>query len=270
MLQGGNERTYFCCPQKSVYLLTPTMLEYLLRLGDNTLILSHRISEWCGHGPVLEQDIALTNIALDLLGQTRMFLSYAGELEEKGRTEDDLAYFRDAHQFRNCLLVEQPNGDFGQTIVRQFFFDVFNYYQLQALCKSSDQRLREIAEKALKEVTYHLRFSSEWVVRLGDGTELSHEKMQNAVDKLWPFTGELTNPDALDLEMAEQGIAPNLEEIKDLWTKKVAEVLDEATLTQPTGAWMQRGGKQGKHSEHLGFILAEMQHIQRTYPGNVW
>jgi ring-1,2-phenylacetyl-CoA epoxidase subunit PaaC len=227
------------------------MLEYLLRLGDNTLVLSQRLSEWCGHGPVLEQDIALTNIALDLLGQTRMYLTYAGELEGAGRSEDDLAYFRDAPQFRNCLLVERPNGDFGQTIVRQFFFDVFNYYQLQ-------------------EATYHLRFSSEWVIRLGDGTELSKQKMQTAVNLLWPFTGELTTPDLLDTELAEQGVAPNLLKIKDLWDKKVTEVLEEATLTLPTNSWMQSGGKQGKHSEHLGFLLAEMQHLQRTYPGNVW
>lgn len=246
------------------------MLEYLLRLGDNTLVLSQRLSEWCGHGPVLEQDIALTNIALDLLGQTRMYLTYAAELEGQGRSEDDLAYFRDAHQFRNCLLVERPNGDFAQTIVRQFFFDVFNYYQLQSLRNSSDQRLADIAEKALKEVTYHLRFSSEWVIRLGDGTEISHQKMQTAVDTLWPFSGEMMTPDVLDTEMAEQGIAPNLLEIKTLWNKKVAEVLDEATLTLPTNTWMQSGGKQGKHSEHLGFLLAEMQHIQRTYPGNTW
>jgi ring-1,2-phenylacetyl-CoA epoxidase subunit PaaC len=246
------------------------MLEYLLRLGDNTLVLAQRISEWCGHGPVLEQDIALTNIALDLLGQTRMYLTYAGELEGKGRSEDDLAYFRDTHQFRNCLLVERPNGDFGQTITRQFFFDAFNFYQLQALRQSNDQRLADIAEKALKEATYHLRFSSEWMIRLGDGTELSKQKMQAAVNLLWPFTGELTTPDALDQEMAKQGIAPNLLEIKILWEKKVAETLEEATLILPTGTWMQSGGKQGKHSEHLGFLLAEMQHIQRTYPGQVW
>ncbi len=246
------------------------MLEYLLRLGDNTLVLAQRISEWCGHGPVLEQDIALTNIALDLLGQTRMYLTYAAELEGKGRSEDDLAYFRDTHQFRNCLLVERPNGDFGQTITRQFFFDVFNFYQLQALRQSNDQRLADIAEKALKEATYHLRFSSEWMIRLGDGTELSKQKMQAAVETFWPFTGELTTPDALDLEMAEQGIAPNLLVIKTLWEKKVAETLEEATLSLPTGTWMQSGGKQGKHSEHLGFLLAEMQHIQRTYPGQVW
>jgi ring-1,2-phenylacetyl-CoA epoxidase subunit PaaC len=246
------------------------MFEYLLRLGDNSLILSQRLGEWCGHGPVLEQDIALTNIALDLLGQTRMYLSYAGEIEGKGRSEDDLAYFRDAHQFFNCLLVERPNGDFGQTIARQFFFDVFNFYQLKGLLNSTDQRLREIAEKALKEATYHLRFSSEWVIRLGDGTEESHTRMQNAIQTLWPFAGELYTPDALDLEMTAQGIAPDLQEIKSLWDIKVAEVLQEATLTLPETSWMQSGGKQGRHSEHLGFLLAEMHHIQRTYPGNVW
>jgi ring-1,2-phenylacetyl-CoA epoxidase subunit PaaC len=246
------------------------MFEYLLRLGDNSLILSQRLGEWCGHGPVLEQDIALTNIALDLLGQTRMYLSYAGEIEGKGRSEDDLAYFRDAHQFFNCLLVERPNGDFGQTIARQFFFDVFNFYQLKGLLNSTDQRLREIAEKALKEATYHLRFSSEWVIRLGDGTEESHTRMQNAIQTLWPFAGEHYTPDALDLEMTAQGIAPDLQEIKSLWDIKVAEVLQEATLTLPETSWMQSGGKQGRHSEHLGFLLAEMQHIQRTYPGNVW
>lgn len=252
------------------FLNKSVMLEYLLRLGDNTLVLSQRLSEWCGHGPVLEQDIALTNIALDLLGQTRMYLSYAAEMEGLGHTEDDLAYFRDAHQFRNCLLVERPNGDWAQTIVRQFFFDVFNYYQLQALCQSTDQRLREIAEKALKEATYHLRFSSEWVIRLGDGTEVSHQKMQAAIETLWPFSGELCTPDELDTKMANQGIAPNLLEIKVLWDKKVSEVLQEATLVPPGNNWMQSGGKQGRHSEHLGFLLAEMQSLQRTYPGNVW
>jgi ring-1,2-phenylacetyl-CoA epoxidase subunit PaaC len=246
------------------------MFEYLLRLGDNTLILSQRLSEWCGYGPVLEQDIALTNIALDLLGQTRMFLTYAGEIEDKGRSEDDLAYFRDAHQFRNCLLVEQPNGDWAHTMARQFFFDVFNYYHLQALLHSSDQRLAEIAEKAFKETTYHLRFSSEWVLRLGDGTDVSRQKMQLAIDTLWPFSGEMCQPDSLDLEMAQQGIAPDLTQISGLWEQKVKEVLEEATLVVPAGNWMQSGGKQGRHSEHLGFLLAEMQYLQRTYPGNVW
>lgn len=246
------------------------MLEYLLRLGDNTLILSQRLGEWCGHGPVLEQDIAITNIALDLLGQTRMYLTYAAEIEGKGQSEDDLAYFRDAHQFRNCLLVEQPNGDWAHTIARQFFFDAFNVPQLQALRQSQDKRIAEIAEKALKEATYHLRFSSEWVVRLGDGTELSHQKMQDAIDALWMYTGELTTSDAHDIEMANSGIAPDLQEIKSLWEKKVRETLAEATLSVPANNWMQSGGKQGRHSEHLGFILAEMQHIQRAYPGNTW
>ena len=199
-----------------------------------------------------------------------MYLTYAAEIEGKGHAEDDLAYFRDAPQFRNCLLVERPNGDFAHTLVRQFFFDVFNYHQLRGLRTSTDQRLADIAEKALKEATYHLRFSSEWVVRLGDGTEISHKKMQDAVDILWPFAGELSTPDELDHEMLAKGIAPDLLEIKILWEQKVKEVLEEATLVLPANAWMQSGGKQGRHSEHLGFMLAEMQHLQRTYPGQVW
>jgi ring-1,2-phenylacetyl-CoA epoxidase subunit PaaC len=244
--------------------------EYVLRLGDNALILAQRLSEWCGHGPVLEQDIALTNIALDLLGQARMFLSYAAEIEGEGRTEDDLAYFRQANEFRNLLLCEQPNTDFAHTIVRQFFFDVFNFLNLQGLTKSQDERLRAIAEKALKEATYHLRFSSEWMVRLGDGTELSNQKMQAAVDALWMYAGESCTPDAVDEAVAQAGISPDLATFAPIWHKKVAEILEEATLQLPSETWMQRGGKQGKHSEHLGYILAEMQHLQRSYPGNVW
>lgn len=246
------------------------MFQFLLRLGDNALILAQRLGEWCGHGPVLEQDIALTNIALDLLGQARMCLSYAGELEGKGRSEDDLAYLRDTHQFFNCLLVEQPNGDWAHTITRQFFFDAYHFHMLQGLQQSSDRQLAEIAEKALKEATYHLRFSSEWVVRLGDGTDLSRQKMQAAVDDLWMFSGELCTPDALDLEMAQQGIAPDLIAVKAAWDKKVTEILREATLTVPSNHWMQSGGKQGRHTEHLGFLLAEMQYLQRAYPGQVW
>ena len=244
--------------------------DYTLQLGDNALILSQRLSEWCGHGPVLEQDIALTNIALDLLGQARMLLSYAAELEGQGRSEDDIAYFRDAHQFRNVLLVERPNEDWAYTVVRQFFFDAFQYHNYRALLHSRDERLAAIAEKSLKEVTYHLRYSSEWVVRLGDGTEISHQKMQAALDDLWPFTGELTTPSATDQAAHEAGIGPNLLDIKPLWEAKVDEILAEATLTKPANAWMQNGGKQGRHTEHLGFILAEMQHLQRTYPGNEW
>ena len=244
--------------------------EYLIRLGDNALILSQRLGEWCGHGPVLEQDIAMTNIALDLLGQARMLLTYAGEIEGKGRTEDDLAYFRDAHEFRNALLVEQPNRDWAYTIVRQFFFDAFQYYNYEALLRSRDEHLAGIAEKSLKEVTYHLRYSSEWMVRLGDGTETSRQKMQTALDDLWMFGGELTTPDETDRLAAESGVGPDLLKIKPLWESKVAAILEEATLKRPENEWMQSGGKQGRHSEHLGFILAEMQHLQRTYPGNEW
>ncbi|MBK7936716.1 MAG: phenylacetate-CoA oxygenase subunit PaaC [Lewinellaceae bacterium] len=247
-----------------------TTFEYLIRLGDNALILSQRLGEWCGHGPVLEQDIAMTNIALDLLGQARMLLTYAGQLEGKGQSEDDLAYFRDAHQFRNALLVEQPNEDWAYTIVRQFFFDTFSYFNYQALLQSRDEHLAGIAEKAIKEVTYHLRYSSEWMVRLGDGTETSREKMQTAVNDLWAFSGELTTPDETDRLAAESGVGADLLKIKPLWEQKVASILEEATLKQPENIWMQRGGKQGRHSEHLGFILAEMQHMQRTYPGNEW
>ncbi len=244
--------------------------DYLLHLGDDALILSHRLSEWCGHAPVLEQDIALANIALDLLGQARMLLTYAGEVEGAGRSEDDLAYFRTSQQFRNALLVEYPNRDWAYTIVRQFFFDVYNYHLYQALLHSTDAHLAAIAEKALKECTYHLRYSSEWVVRLGDGTPTSHQKMQAAVDELWSYTGELTTPDAIDLTMTADGIGPNLLNIKTLWEDKVADILAEATLTKPTPAWMQSGGRSGRHTEHLDRLLAEMQHIQRTYPGQVW
>jgi ring-1,2-phenylacetyl-CoA epoxidase subunit PaaC len=245
-------------------------IDYVLQLGDHALILSQRLGEWCGHGPVLEQDIALTNMALDLLGQARMLLSYAGELEGNGRTDDDLAFLRDANQFRNALLVEQPNTDWAYTIARQFFFDVFNYYNMQALLDSRDERLVAIAEKAVKEVTYHLRFSSEWMLRLGDGTETSHAKIQTAVDDLWRYTGELCTASPADTAMAQEGIAPDLSHIKSLWNQKVRAVLEEATLTIPDLEWMQYGGKTGVHTEYLGFILAEMQFMQRAYPGLEW
>ncbi len=244
--------------------------QYLLQLADNNLILSQRLGEWCGHGPVLEQDIAITNITLDLLGQARMLFTYAGEVEGRGRTEDDLAYFRDAHQFFNVLLVEQPNEDWAYTMVRQFFFDTFQYYNYTALLKSRDERLAAIAEKALKEVTYHLRYSSEWMVRLGDGTETSHHKMQAALDDLWMFSGELTAPGEAERLMAEAGITPDPAELKAAWERKVTAILQEATLKTPTGTWMQSGGKAGRHTEHLGYILSDMQHLQRTYPGNNW
>ncbi len=247
-----------------------TTVPYVLQLADNSLILSQRLGEWCGHGPVLEQDIAMTNIALDLLGQARLLLSYAGELEGHGRSEDELAFFRNEHEFRNVQLVEQPNRDWACTIVRQFFFDAFNYYNCQALLQSRDERLAAIAEKAFKEITYHLRYSSEWTIRLGDGTGTSRRKMQEAVDQLWMFTGELTTPNAVDRAAAAGGYGVDLDAIKSLWTAKVSAVLEEATLAIPDQSWMQSGGKDGRHTEHMGSILAEMQHLQRSYPGLEW
>ncbi len=244
--------------------------EYLLRLGDNALVLAQRLSQWCGKGPVFEEDMALTNTALDLLGQARMWLTYASEVEGKGRDEDALAFLRDAHEFRNLLLVEQPNGDYAATIIRQFHFDAWHSLLLQQLTKSADGRIAEIADKALTEVTYHLRRSGDLVVRLGDGTEESHRRMQTAVDDLWIFIGEMFAPDAEDERLAAQGIAPDPAALREPWLKHVAEVFRAARLTLPSGAWMQQGGKQGRHTEHLGYLLAEMQFLQRAYPGAKW
>lgn len=247
-----------------------TRFKYALQLGDNALILAQRLGEWCGHGPVLEQDIALTNFALDLLGEARMWLSYAAELEGRGRTEDDLAYFRDAPEFYNALLLEQPNEDWAHTIVRQFFFDAYHVCLMQALTDSRDARIAAIAEKTLKEAHYHLRFSSEWTIRLGDGTALSRQKMQTAVDTLWMYTGELTTPNETERLLAGAGIGADLAKIRPLWIAQVDAVLGEATLQAPAAKWMQQGGKDGRHTEHLGYILAEMQHLQRSYPGLEW
>jgi ring-1,2-phenylacetyl-CoA epoxidase subunit PaaC len=245
--------------------------EYLLRLGDNALILGHRLSEWCGHGPILEQDIAITNIALDQVGQARSLLQYAGEIEGKGRSEDELAYKRDVMGYRNVLLVEQPNEDFAYTIVRQFLFDNFNFLLYQRLCQSKDEHLRAIAEKSIKEITYHLRYSSEWMIRLGDGTEESHEKMQTALDDLIIYSGELTKPDAVDTMMHETGIAPDLGALQTVYQQKLKDILAAATLQLPEVKYMQSGGKDGSmHTEHLGYILAELQFVQRAYPNMEW
>lgn len=244
--------------------------DYILRMGDNALILGQRLSEWCGHGPVLEQDIAITNIALDQMGQARSILKYAGEVEAKGRDEDQIAFLRDAWDFRNVLLVEQPNEDWAYTMVRQFLFDAFNYLFHTELTRSKDTHLAAIAEKSLKEITYHQRYSSEWMIRLGDGTEVSHEKMQNALDELWMFTGELTAMNEVDEIMIAEGIGVDLNKIKPLYDEKVASILEEATLTKPENDWMQSGGKIGRHTEHLGYILADMQFMQRAYPNMEW
>ncbi|MBV9613272.1 MAG: phenylacetate-CoA oxygenase subunit PaaC [Acidobacteriaceae bacterium] len=239
------------------------LFEYLLRLGDNCLILSQRLSEWCGHGPELEEDIALANVALDLLGQARFWLGYAGD-------EDKLAFLRDASAFRNALLVEQPNGDYALTTARQFYFDAWHDLVLEKMQYSSDERIAAIAAKARKEVIYHLERSADWVIRLGDGTEESHARMQKALDALWMYTGELFEMDAVDREMLQRGIGPNLAALREPWIEQVRKTLNEATLQIPSGTWMQRGGRQGIHTEKLGYLLAEMQFLQRAYPGARW
>jgi ring-1,2-phenylacetyl-CoA epoxidase subunit PaaC len=245
--------------------------EYLLRQGDNALILAQQLCQWTGKGPALEEDMALSNIALDLLGQTRMWFGYAAELEGKGRDEDQLAFLRDAGAFRNCLLVEQPNGTYADTLMRQFFFDAWHYFLIEGLANAGDERIAGIAGKSLKEVTYHLRRSGDLVVRLGDGTEESRERMQAAADELWRFTGEMFIYDAVDEAMVAQGIAPPSQALRGAFLGHVSEIFEEATLAvPPDGAYMQRGGKQGRHSERLGYILAEMQYLQRAYPGVQW
>jgi ring-1,2-phenylacetyl-CoA epoxidase subunit PaaC len=249
---------------------TRAPVEFLLRMGDNCLVLGHRASEWCGHSPALEEDIALANTALDLIGQTQLWLGLAAEVEDKGRTADDLAYLRDAGGFRNLLLVEQPNGDFGQTLMRQFLFDAWHLPMLKALMGSSDRRMAEIAGKAAKEAAYHLERSTDLVIRLGDGTDESHARMQAALDLLWPYAGEMFLADAADAELAEAGIAPAPESLRAAWDAHVIATLAAATLRRPEGGFVQKGGKRGVHTEHLGFILAELQFLQRAYPGAQW
>ena len=245
--------------------------DYLLRLGDSTLILSQRLAEWCGRAPALEEDIALTNVALDLIGQARLWLAYAGDAEGAGRTEDPLAFLRDAHDFRNLLLVEQPNGNYADTIVRQFFFDAWHYHLLEALARSSDERIAGIAAKAVKEVAYHVRRSGDLVVRMGDGTVASHDKTQAAADRLWMYTGEMFERDGVDDAMIAQGVTGDPGALREPWLAHVRETFAEATLIVPSPeAWMQKGGRQGRHTENLGYILAEMQFLQRAYPGAQW
>lgn len=268
-------------------------LTYTLQIADNALILGHRISEWCGHGPILEQDIAITNTSLDHLGQARSLYQHAADMfnalpaEEKKTLfvsaalqakiakdekidEDDLAYLRDGWDFRNVLLTEQPNKDWGYTVVRSFFYDAYNFYFYTELQKSKDTVLAAIAEKSLKEVTYHLRWSSEWMIRLGDGTAESKARMQEAVNHYWAYTGELFEMTTADKEMLAAGMGVDLNAIKTQWQKRVDAVLEEATLSIPANAWMHSGGKEGRHSEHLGYILTELQFMQRAYPDMEW
>lgn len=246
------------------------LFNYLLRLADSSLIIGHRLSEWCGHGPVLEEDIALTNIALDFVGRANSLYEYAGKVEGKGRSEDDLAYLRNEREFFNNLLAEQPNGDYAQTIARQYFTDVFEFYLYTELCKSKDETLAGIAAKSLKEIQYHLRHSSSWMVRLGDGTEESNRRLQNAVDELYRFTGSLFESDDNDTVLVAEGIVADLKSIQAKWQKDVEAMFEKAILKKPENDWMQKGCLHGKHTEHLGYILAEMQSLHRAIPGVNW
>ena len=246
------------------------LVNYLLRLADNAAIVGHRLSEWCGHGPELEEDIAIINTSLDLLGHARSLYTYAGEVEGKGKTEDDLAYLRQEREYQNGLICELPNGHYGDTIARQFLFDQFNYLLFSSLTESKDEQLAAISAKAVKEITYHLRRSKEWTLRLGDGTEESHNKIQESFDNIWAYTGDLFVQNEADEVVIAAGIAPNLDKLKIEWRKRVEEVLSEATLTTPEDGWMRSGSKSGRHTEHMGYILAELQYMQRAYPGCEW
>jgi ring-1,2-phenylacetyl-CoA epoxidase subunit PaaC len=243
---------------------------YTLRRADDALILGHRLSEWCGHAPMLEEDMALANMGLDLLGQARELYSYAANVEGKGNDEDKLAYLRDVRQYRNLLLTEQPNGDFARTMVRQFFYAAFADPYWRAMTTSRDATLSAIAAKSEKESAYHLRHSSEWIVRLGDGTEESHARAQTAIDDLWAFTGEMFEVDDSERALIGAGVAIDPETLRPQWRETVSDIVSEATLALPRGGWMQQGGRSGRHSEHLGHLLSELQSMQRTFPGAAW
>jgi ring-1,2-phenylacetyl-CoA epoxidase subunit PaaC len=246
------------------------LFNYLLRLGDNAAILGHKLSEWCGHGPELEEDIAVINTALDLLGHARSLYTYAGEVEGKGRTEDDLAFLRIEREYKNALICELQNGHYGDTIARQFLFDQFNYLLFSELVNSKDETVAAIAAKAIKEIRYHLRRSMEWTLRLGDGTEESHKKIQESFNHLWSYTGDLFVEDESDAVIVAAGIGPDLKTILPIWRENVKAVLSEATLEMPEDGWMHSGSKSGRHTEHMGHILSELQYMQRAYPGCEW
>jgi ring-1,2-phenylacetyl-CoA epoxidase subunit PaaC len=248
---------------------TPLVL-YVLRRADDALILGHRLSEWCGHAPMLEEDMALANMGLDLLGQARELYAYAAKVEGKGNDEDKFAYLRDVRQYRNLLLLEQPNGDFARTMVRQFFYSAFADLYWRAMMKSTDTTLAAIAAKSEKESAYHLRHSSEWMLRLGDGTDESHVRAQTAIDDLWSFTGEMFAVDDGERGLIDAGIAIDPAGLKPQWLESVSSIVAEATLALPTSDWMQQGGRFGRHSEHLGHLLSDLQYLQRAFPGATW
>jgi ring-1,2-phenylacetyl-CoA epoxidase subunit PaaC len=246
------------------------LVEYLLRLADDRLVLGHRVSEWCGHAPILEEDIALANIALDLIGQANTLFTFAGATEGKGRDADALAFLRDELDYRNALIVELPKGDFGFTIARQFLFSAHALVLTEALKASKNTELGGIAEKMNKESRYHVRHSGDWMLRLGDGTDESRQRVQGAVNELWRYTGELFLSDDVEKRLVEQGITVDSASLEKPWRAMVDDVLHRAGLTSPSVAWMQRGGRSGKHTEHLGHMLAEMQTLQRQHPGATW
>lgn len=246
------------------------LLPYVIQLGDNALINSHRMSEWCAKAPSLELDVAMANCGLDYVGQARSLFSYAAEIEARGRNEDHMAYLRDEHQYRNILLLEQPNTDWGYSIARMFFYSSFANLFYQALTHSKDATLAAIAEKSLKEVTYHQRFSAEWLIRLGDGTDESHQRIQQAVDSLWMYMGEMFSMSAAETELLQQGISIDLKRLRKPWGDRINDILGRATLTRPENGWMQSGGKQGRHSEHMGYILTDLQFMQRRHPDCSW
>jgi ring-1,2-phenylacetyl-CoA epoxidase subunit PaaC len=248
---------------------TPLVL-YALRRADDALILGHRLSEWCGHAPMMEEDMALANMGLDLLGQARELYSYAADVEGKGNDEDKFAYLRDVRQYRNLLLLEQPNGDFARTMARQFFYAAFADLYWRAMMNSRDATLAAIAAKSEKESAYHIRHCSEWIIRLGDGTDESHRRAQTAVDDLWAYTGEMFEADDSERGLIDAGIAIDSATLRPRWLETVSNVLREATLTLPDSGWMQQGGRSGRHSEHLGHLLSELQSMQRTFPGAAW
>ncbi len=256
--------------ENSVVSKETALLEYILRLGDNALILGHRLSEWCSNGPVLEQDIAIINISLDQVGLARNYYKLAAEIEGGDRDEDYYAYRRDVFDFKNILMLERPNGHWGDTIARQFFYDTYHFFVLEELKNCADERIAAIAAKAIKEVAYHAQFSAEWVIRLGDGTEESHTKMQKAIYNVWEWTGEMFETNEIDGLMEKANIAPNMVEIKNLWDDKVSQVLEIATLKKPEDGWHQTGGKMGVHTQYLGLILAEMQYYPKSYPDAKW
>jgi len=254
----------------SIQITESPLLLYILRRADDALILGHRLSEWCGHAPMLEEDMALSNIALDLIGQARELYAYAAEIEGNDTTEDALAYLRDVRQYRNLLLVERPNGDFAHTMVRQLFYSAFADRYWRAMMGSADATLAAIAAKSEKESAYHLRHSSEWIIRLGDGTAESHARAQAAIDDLWAFTGEMFTTDDSERGLIDAGIAVDPAKQLPEWLATVSQVVREATLALPEHDWMQQGGRDGRHSEHLGHLLSELQYIQRSFPGASW